>query len=41
MLQTVIVGEAIVLLESVPADRAALREAYIDITPGYRMNKRH
>lgn len=41
MLQTEITGEAIVVLKSAPADSAALRDAYTDITPGYHMNKRH
>lgn len=41
MLQTDITGEPIVVLKSAPADSAALREAYTDITPGYHMNKRH
>ncbi|WP_262107513.1 MmcQ/YjbR family DNA-binding protein [Arthrobacter sp. Marseille-P9274] len=41
MLQTRITGEPLVVLKARPADGAALREAYPDITPGYHMNKRH
>src|SRR5690625_6680491 len=41
MLQTRITGAPIVTLKSSPADGAALREAYAEITPGYHMNKEH
>ena len=41
MLQTAITGEPIVILKAAPADGAALRQAYADITPGYHMNKEH
>lgn len=41
MLQTRITGEPIVVLKAAPADSAALREAYPDVTPGYHMNKKH
>ena len=41
MLQTRITGEPIVILKAWPADGAALREAYQEITPGYHMNKKH
>jgi predicted DNA-binding protein (MmcQ/YjbR family) len=41
MLQTRATGEPIVTLKARPADSAALREAYPQITPGYHMNKRH
>jgi predicted DNA-binding protein (MmcQ/YjbR family) len=41
MLQTVVGGEAIVILKATPEDSRSLREALRDITPGYHMNKRH
>ncbi len=41
MLQTGITGEPIVILKAAPADGAALRQAHVDITPGYHMNKKH
>lgn len=41
MLQTRITGEPIVILKASPEDGAALREAYLEITPGYHMNKKH
>ncbi|CAM3625404.1 MmcQ/YjbR family DNA-binding protein [Isoptericola cucumis] len=41
MLQTRVTGEPIVIVKARPADGAALREAFPEITPGYHMNKRH
>lgn len=41
MLQTCVTGEPIVVVKARPADGAALRAAFPEITPGYHMNKRH
>lgn len=34
-------GESVVTLKSAPQDAEALREAFVAITPGYHMNKKH
>jgi predicted DNA-binding protein (MmcQ/YjbR family) len=41
MLMTDVTGESIVILKADPEDAKALRSAHDDITPGYRMNKKH
>jgi predicted DNA-binding protein (MmcQ/YjbR family) len=41
MLMTDVPGRPVVILKADPADAAALRAQYADITPGYHMNKKH
>jgi predicted DNA-binding protein (MmcQ/YjbR family) len=41
MLQTAMPGEPVVILKADPADALALREAHVEITPGYHMDKKH
>ncbi|GAA1742371.1 MmcQ/YjbR family DNA-binding protein [Dietzia kunjamensis subsp. schimae] len=41
MFHAVVNGERQVILNALPSDSMALRDAHADITPGYHMNKRH
>jgi predicted DNA-binding protein (MmcQ/YjbR family) len=41
MLMTEVQNQPVVIVKSDPSDAEALCAAYVDITPGYHMNKRH
>jgi predicted DNA-binding protein (MmcQ/YjbR family) len=41
MLMTDMPGRPVVIVKADPADAAALRQKYAEITPGYHMNKDH
>ncbi|MFG1905699.1 MmcQ/YjbR family DNA-binding protein [Kribbella sp. NPDC048928] len=41
MLMTDLPGRPVVVLKADPDNAVALRERYVDITPGYHMNKKH
>lgn len=41
MLMTQVTGEPMVILKSLPEEAAALRHEFVEITPGYHMNKKH
>jgi predicted DNA-binding protein (MmcQ/YjbR family) len=41
MLQTAMPGEPVVILKADPTDAVSLREAHVEVTPGYHMNKKH
>lgn len=36
-----VAGQLVIIVKAEPSDAAALREAYVDITAGYHMNKKH
>jgi predicted DNA-binding protein (MmcQ/YjbR family) len=41
MLHTAMPGEPVVIVKADPADGESLRQAHMQITPGYHMNKKH